>query len=90
MLTSDYYYPCLLRAAFILAGRGVLDLPRAWDLVSANPAAAGRLADRGTIAPGKRADLILGDAGAPAPRLVATIAQGRIAFLDAREGERLA
>ena len=38
VLSSDYFYPCLLRAPFILAGRGVLDLPHAWNLVSANPA----------------------------------------------------
>jgi alpha-D-ribose 1-methylphosphonate 5-triphosphate diphosphatase len=89
VLTSDYYYPCLLRAAFILAGRGVLGLPQAWDLVSANPAAAGGLADRGQIAPGKRADLIVVDATAPAPRLVATIAQGRIAYFNPVEARRL-
>jgi alpha-D-ribose 1-methylphosphonate 5-triphosphate diphosphatase len=89
VLTSDYYYPCLLRAAFTLAGRGVLSLPQAWDLVSANPAAAGGLADRGQIAPGKRADLIVVDATAPAPRLVATIAQGRLAYFNPVEARRL-
>jgi alpha-D-ribose 1-methylphosphonate 5-triphosphate diphosphatase len=89
VLTSDYYYPCLLRAAFILGGRGVLSLPQAWDLVSANPAAAGGLADRGQIAPGKRADLIVVDTTASAPRLVATIAQGRIAYFNPVEARRL-
>jgi alpha-D-ribose 1-methylphosphonate 5-triphosphate diphosphatase len=89
VLTSDYYYPCLMRAAFVLAGRGVLSLSQAWDLISANPAAAGHLADRGQIAPGKRADLALIDATGAAPRLVATIAQGRIAYMDATEWRRL-
>ena len=28
VLTSDYYYPAMPRAAFVLAQRGVLDLPR--------------------------------------------------------------
>lgn len=90
VLSSDYFYPCLLRAAFILAGRGVLDLGRAWALVSANPAAAGGLDDRGTIAPGKRADLVVVDAAGPAPRLVATIAQGVPAHLTAAGWARLA
>jgi alpha-D-ribose 1-methylphosphonate 5-triphosphate diphosphatase len=89
VLTSDYYYPCLLHAAFALAGRGVLDLAQAWALVSANPAAAGHLSDRGVIAPGRRADLLLVDASGPAPRLVATVAQGRIAHFAAPDWWRL-
>ena len=28
VLTSDYYYPAMMRAAFVLADRGVLDLAR--------------------------------------------------------------
>ena len=89
MLCSDYFYPCLLRAPFVLAGRGVLDLARAWALVSANPAAAGGLADRGTIAPGQRGDLVLVDASGPAPRLVATIADGVPAHLTSEGWGRL-
>ena len=68
--------------ASILAGRGVLDLPRAWALISANPAAAAGLADRGAIAEGLRADLVLVDPAVP--RVVATIAGGRIALSDRR------
>lgn len=87
VLSSDYYYPAMLRAALILAGRGVLDLPRAWALVSANPAAAAGLKDRGTIAEGMRADLVLVD---PAqPRVVATIAGGRLAHVTADGAARL-
>jgi alpha-D-ribose 1-methylphosphonate 5-triphosphate diphosphatase len=81
VLSSDYFYPCLLRAPFILAGRGVLDLSRAWDLVSANPAAAAGLADRGAIAPGHRADLLLVAVHEGVPRVVATVVQGRVAHL---------
>jgi len=80
VLSSDYFYPCLLQAPFILARRGEMGLPAAWELVSANPAAAGGLTDRGVIAPGRRADLVL-VADAPAPRVVATIAKGRLAYL---------
>lgn len=87
VLSSDYFYPAMLRAALILAGRGVLDLPRAWALVSANPAAAAGLKDRGTIAEGMRADLVLVD---PAqPRVVATIAGGRLAHVTADGAARL-
>ena len=60
VLSSDYFYPAMLRAALILADRGVLDLPRAWALISANPAAAAGLTDRGAIAEGLRADLRAG------------------------------
>ena len=65
VLSSDYYYPAMLRAALILAGRGVLDLAQAWPLVSANPARAAGLSDRGTISAGKRADLVIVDANIP-------------------------
>ena len=78
VLTSDYFYPCLLRAPFVLAGRGVFDLARAWALVSKNPALAAGLADRGEIIPGRRADLLLVDGRRASPRLVATIARGEV------------
>lgn len=87
ILASDYFYPAMLRAALILAGRGVLDLPRAWALISSNPAAAARLTDRGTIEGGKRADIVLVDPGAQ--RIVATIVQGQVAHLTAEGAGRL-
>ncbi len=89
VLCSDYFYPCLLRAPFILAARGVLDLPRAWDLVAANAADAGGLADRGRIAPGQRGDIVLVDASGASPVLVATIAAGVPAHLTAEGWARL-
>ena len=87
VLSSDYFYPAMLRAALILAGRGVFDLPRAWGLISANPAAAAGLVDRGAIAEGLRADLVLVDPNVP--RVVATIAAGRIGYLSAEGAARL-
>jgi len=86
VLSSDYFYPAMLCAALILA-RGSLGLARAWALVAANPAGAAGLGDRGSIAAGKRADVILVDPGAC--RVVATIAAGRIAFLGAEGAARL-
>jgi alpha-D-ribose 1-methylphosphonate 5-triphosphate diphosphatase len=87
VLSSDYFYPAMLRAAMVLAGRGVLDLPRAWELVSTNPAAAAGLTDRGAIAEGLRADVVLVDPAVP--RVVATIAGGRIAYVTAEGAARL-
>ena len=87
VLSSDYFYPAMLRAAFVMAGRGVLDFPRAWALISTNPAAAAGLDDRGTIAPGKRADLVLVDPDAQ--RVVATIVAGKLAYLNADAATRL-
>ena len=88
VLTSDYYYPAMMRAAFILADRGVLDLAKAWALVSENPARAGRLADRGTIEAGKRADLVVVDPATS--RAVATLVGGRVAYITAEGSRRLA
>ena len=65
VLASDYYYPAPLVAAFRLAETGVAPLEQAWSLVSASPARAVGLVDRGSIARGLRADLILVD---PEPR----------------------
>jgi alpha-D-ribose 1-methylphosphonate 5-triphosphate diphosphatase len=89
ILASDYFYPAMLHAAFALAGRGTLDLAAAWALISANPARAAGLADRGRIAPGARADLVLVDASGAMPRPIATIAGGRVAWLSAEGWNRL-
>jgi alpha-D-ribose 1-methylphosphonate 5-triphosphate diphosphatase len=82
ILASDYYYPAPLIAAFRLAHDDVVPLHRAWALVSRTPAAAAGLTDRGEIAPGRRADLILVDAqNGERPRVVATIVAGRVVHL---------
>ncbi len=48
-------------------------------MISANPAALAGFADRGTIASGKRADLILIDDSDPGlPRVIATLVAGRM------------
>lgn len=80
ILASDYYYPALPLAPFILAERGAASFEAAWKLVSQGPAEALGLFDRGVIAPGKRADLVL-VAAEPQPRIVATIAGGRLVHL---------
>jgi alpha-D-ribose 1-methylphosphonate 5-triphosphate diphosphatase len=89
VLASDYYYPAPILAAFRLAADGVLPLPQAWKLISAAPARAAGLADRGALAEGQRADLILVDDTSPMrPRVVAVMAAGRLVHLT--EAGRLA
>lgn len=71
ILASDYYYPAMLSAVTRLLADGVAPLPALWALVAENPAAASMLTDRGRIAPGLRADLVLLDwpeGGLPAVR----------------------
>jgi alpha-D-ribose 1-methylphosphonate 5-triphosphate diphosphatase len=78
ILASDYYYPAMLGAMVRLHADRVAPLESLWKLVSSNPAAAMGLTDRGRIAPGLRADLVLLDwpeGHAPAP--VRTWVSGR-------------
>ena len=89
ILASDYYYPAPILSAFRLAADHVLPLPDAWNLIAAAPAQAAGLTDRGILAEGRRADLILVDDEHPLrPRVVAVIAAGRLLHLT--EAHRLA
>src|SRR5262245_39396107 len=89
VLASDYYYPAPLLAAFRLAADGILPLSRAWDLISAAPAKATGLSDRGVLAEGQRADVLLVDDAVPMrPRIVAVIAAGRLVHLT--DADRIA
>jgi alpha-D-ribose 1-methylphosphonate 5-triphosphate diphosphatase len=89
VLASDYYYPALLQAIGTLVHAGDAPLARAVALATEGPAAALGLADRGRLAEGLRADVILVDLGSgtrPAD-VIATIAAGRLVHLA--EGARL-
>jgi alpha-D-ribose 1-methylphosphonate 5-triphosphate diphosphatase len=61
ILSSDYYPVSLLDAVFTLVydERNNLDVAQAVQLATLNPAQALGLHDRGVIAEGKRADLVL-------------------------------
>ncbi|MBQ0812155.1 alpha-D-ribose 1-methylphosphonate 5-triphosphate diphosphatase [Roseovarius sp.] len=75
VLASDYYYPAPFHAVWRLNEAGILPLSKAWALVSANPAAAAGLDDRGALWPGKRADVLV---VAPDTRKIeAVFVQGR-------------
>jgi alpha-D-ribose 1-methylphosphonate 5-triphosphate diphosphatase len=83
ILTSDYYYPAPLHAAFRLAQDQVLSLEEAWDLVATHPAEALGLIDRGRLEVGRRADLLLvdpGPQGTARPDVVTTLVEGRSVF----------
>ncbi|WP_306153697.1 alpha-D-ribose 1-methylphosphonate 5-triphosphate diphosphatase [Roseovarius sp. MMSF_3281] len=85
-LASDYHYPSMRRAAFLLSDGGVLDLAAAWGLISAGPAEILGLEDRGALQPGKRADLIVME---PATRRVcATMSAGRFSYLSGEVAAR--
>jgi alpha-D-ribose 1-methylphosphonate 5-triphosphate diphosphatase len=59
ILSSDYIPFSLMQAVFALTrGENAISLPLAVKLVSASPAKAAGLDDRGAIAPGKRANLV--------------------------------
>ncbi len=85
-LVSDYHYPALARAAFALVDQGVRDLPQAWAMISTMPAQIMRLSDRGEIAPGKRADLVIIDK--VTRHVECTISRGRITYLSGSAAHR--
>ncbi len=88
ILTSDYYYPSLLAAPFQLAHQGICTLTQAWQLVSANPAQALGLGNRGRLTGGYRADLLLAESlPGGKVKLVATVAAGKLVYCS--EPERL-
>ncbi|MEX3316780.1 alpha-D-ribose 1-methylphosphonate 5-triphosphate diphosphatase [Sulfitobacter sp. PS-8MA] len=87
-LASDYHYPSPRRAALMLAQSGVLDLAGAWALVSAGPAEVLGLADRGTLATGKRADIVVLEKATG--RVAATFAAGRVSYMSGAIAERFA
>ncbi|MDB5381372.1 MAG: Alpha-D-ribose 1-methylphosphonate 5-triphosphate diphosphatase [Rhodospirillales bacterium] len=88
ILASDYYWPAMMEAAFVLETRGKLALGEAWALVSANPARALGLTDRGAIEPGLRGDIVLVDAALRAP--VASFVAGELAWLSTAGAARIA
>ena len=80
-LASDYFYPAMLAAVARLDADRRADRLRLWSLVSSGPARAMNLSDRGEIAVGKRADLVLVDwpDGHP-PAICGTWVAGRPAY----------
>ncbi|MEM9628140.1 MAG: alpha-D-ribose 1-methylphosphonate 5-triphosphate diphosphatase [Pseudomonadota bacterium] len=86
ILASDYHYPSMLAAIGQLVEKRGHAFEDAWRLVSEAPADALGLKDRGKLRRGLRADLVLvtREEGR-LPRAIATLAGGRLAFLDGHE-----
>ncbi|PIE09412.1 MAG: phosphonate metabolism protein PhnM [Rhodobacterales bacterium] len=86
-LASDYFYPAMLAAVARLDDEKRADRAAIWSLVSAGPARAMGLTDRGEIAPGKRADLVLVDwPESHPPSILGTWIAGRPAYRGTPQG----
>ena len=59
-LCSDYHYPSLFHAPFLLADKGLMPFEQAWKCISEYPARAAKIGQqKGKIAPGYDADFLL-------------------------------
>lgn len=85
-IASDYHYPSPRRAALMLEKTGILPLAQAWHMVSAGPAAVLGLEDRGVLAPGKRADIVILDPRTE--RVAATLVEGRFSYMSGDIADR--
>ncbi|MFN4098832.1 MAG: alpha-D-ribose 1-methylphosphonate 5-triphosphate diphosphatase [Pararhodobacter sp.] len=86
-LMSDYYYPALAQAVWALEARGTLPFARGWELISTNPARILGLTDRGRLAPGQRADLVVVNPETHA--IEACFTAGRLAHAQGAAARRL-
>lgn len=77
ILSSDYMPASLLQAPFVMAQRLGTPLHQALATVTANPAKALGLTDRGELVPGKRADLLRVRMVDDVPVVVAVWREGR-------------
>ena len=82
LLCSDYHYPSLLAAPFCLVDNGLASMGAAWRAVSTVPADVAGLQDRGRLAEGQLADIVIVDppTGGP-PRVAQVIVGGETAFV---------
>ncbi|TVR72807.1 MAG: alpha-D-ribose 1-methylphosphonate 5-triphosphate diphosphatase [Sphaerobacteraceae bacterium] len=80
IICGDYHTPSLLLSAFVLVTQGYLALPAAIRMLTANPADAFDMVDRGRIEPGRVADLVVIDEIAGSPSVRMTMRGGRPVF----------
>lgn len=86
-LVSDYHYPSLAQAAWVISDERAADFATAWRLLSEGPARVMGLHDRGRLEPGHRADLVVMN---PATRRIeGCIARGRASHLSGALAVRL-
>ncbi|MDB5664310.1 alpha-D-ribose 1-methylphosphonate 5-triphosphate diphosphatase [Cypionkella sp.] len=86
VLASRDNMPALALAVWALVDRGVMGLAQAWALVSSRPAEILRLADRGMLEPGLRADMVI--IQAETRMIEATIVAGRVSYLAGEAARR--
>lgn len=85
-LASDYHYPAMKQAVFRLVDEGVVTLAQAWALVSSGPAGILGLTDRGEIAAGLRADLVI--LRKDTRQIEATLVGGNITYMSGGAAQR--
>ncbi len=83
ILATDYYPAAMLQAVFKIAREGIMPLHESMKLVAENPAAAVGLNDRGRIAVGLNADLVLLEEAGHYPRIRAVLRGGNPIYWDA-------
>jgi len=86
ILVADYHAPSLLRGAFLVAERGFMPLPAAIAMITATPARAVGLRDRGALEAGRRADVIVVDASGAVPAVTQAIGTGTQSYQVAQRG----
>jgi alpha-D-ribose 1-methylphosphonate 5-triphosphate diphosphatase len=79
-LASDYHPPSMLAAVYVLAREGICSWAEAVSLANSGPARIAGLHDRGSIAVGKRADLVAIDVRDGLPIVRQTWVHGMPAF----------
>ena len=88
ILIADYHAPSMLYAALLLVDKGIVTLPAAVAMLSANAADAAGLRDRGALAPGLRADVIVVDRVGVVPVITEHIVAGATQFRAYPAGHR--
>ncbi len=81
VLAADYYPAALLQSAYKIARENILPLEQAVSLITKNAAQSANLLDRGRLASGLRADLVLIEE-TEHPRVRATFRQGHAVYSD--------
>lgn len=81
VLTSDYFYPSMLLAIFMLMEQHDLGIADVWPLISSNAADAALLFDRGVISNHKRADIIfIDDSNPKLPEVTKSFIGGKLVY----------
>ncbi len=90
ILIADYHAPSILYAAWRWARAGIVSLPDAVAMTGANPATVAGLTDRGSLAPGLRADVLVIEEAGDVPVVAAHIVAGAMRHQRFGVGRRVA